>query len=118
VKRDQHQYKEASMRQKISILVAIAAVSFVSMGTAAWASGRSTPVNGCYAQWGNTGVSGYCEPATVTGRYRVHVDCKAPEVPDYDSSWQYVTKGSKKHFGQIDCAYGIHSARIEVAASP
>jgi hypothetical protein len=102
------------MRQKISILVAIVAVSFVAMGTAAWASGKSTPVNGCYAQWGNTGVSGYCEPATVTGRYRVHVDCKAPEIPDYDSPWVTIAAGSTKHFGQIDCAYGIHSARIEV----
>jgi len=58
------------MRHKISILVAIAAVSFVAIGTAAaWASGKSTPVNGCYAQWGNTGISGYCKPATVTARY-------------------------------------------------
>jgi hypothetical protein len=106
------------MRHKISILVAIAAVSFAAMGTAAWASGRSTPVNGCYAQWGNTGVSGYCTPATVTARYRVHVDCKAPEIPDYNSSWVKIYKGSTvKRFGQIDCAYGIHSARIDVAAA-
>ena len=106
------------MRHKISILAAVVAVSFAAMATAAWASGRSTPVNGCYAQWGKTGVSGYCEPASVTARYRVHVDCKAPEIPDRHSSWKYIVKGQRKHFGQVNCAYGIHSARIEVAASP
>lgn len=102
------------MRHKISILVAISAISFVAMVSAASASGRSALVNGCYAQWGNTGVSGYCTPATVTAKYRVHVDCKAPEIPDYNSAWIGIGAGSTVHFGQIDCAYGIHSARIEV----
>jgi hypothetical protein len=104
------------MRHKVSILVAIATVSFVAMASAASASGRSVIVNGCYAQWGNTGVSGYCTPATVTGSYRVHVDCKAPEIPDRNSGWTGIWAGSTVHFGQVDCIYGIHSARIEVGA--
>jgi hypothetical protein len=98
---------------RVLIAAAIAAALACAMATAALASGTSPSVHGCYAKWGHTGTSGYCEPATATGKYRVFVDCRN-EPKDRRSRWVTIANGSKlEHWGQVNCTFGIHYARIE-----
>jgi hypothetical protein len=99
--------------KRILLTVALAVTGFAGSSAPAMASGVSPLTNGCYAQWGSTGTSGYCYPATVTGRYRVDVDCSGPDS-NVTSSWVAIGAGSSIYgFGQVYCTWGVSSARIE-----
>jgi hypothetical protein len=106
--------RPAGRRARIVVALAFAAASFAVIAPAASASGTSPKTNGCYAKWWHTAFAGYCNPARVTGYYRIMADCKAPQIPDVRGPWIHIRKGwDPKPFDSRACAYGIHYARVE-----
>lgn len=97
---------------KVLLVSAAAVAGMAALAPAAFASGTSPTVNGCYSTWGSTGTNAHCFNVTETGKYQNHASCDAQ--PDKTSSWLTIGKGSTvDNWGQLNCTFKVSSSRIQ-----
>jgi hypothetical protein len=76
----------------------------------AHAAGKTGVYNGCYAQWWNTAVAGYCNntPGWIT--VRLVVDCKLGN--GHALNWHSIN-GTAAPFEHYECSFAVTSGALE-----
>ena len=103
-------------RQTVAVRVGAPLLAFaaVTVGAAtvsgqALAGGKSSTVEGCYAQWWNTAFAGYCVNTPVTVHVALHADC-GNEL-DYTGK-TYTIHGTVTPFDNSECSWNVNSASL------
>ena len=93
------------------MLGSLPAAEATTSGVSGFASATSSRTNGCFAWWSGKQSSAHCQPATVSGYYRLKTACKLQ--PDRSSGEVYFRKGSHSDgWARLGCVNSVQNAHI------